>query len=70
MKIASIAFLSCLGAVSAFGLTTSPKTSSAVKGFRGVASKPAFSLDCGLVSDGSIDGRIDVTFVFHHWPKQ
>jgi hypothetical protein len=49
MKIASIAFLSCLGAVSAFGLTTTPK-SNAVKSFKGVASKPAFSLDGGLVS--------------------
>lgn len=50
MKIASVAFLSCLGAVSAFGLTTTPKTSSAVKGFRAASSKPAFSLDGGLVS--------------------
>ena len=50
MKIASIAFLSCLGAVSAFGLSTAPKTSTSVKSFRGVASKPAFNLDGGLVS--------------------
>jgi hypothetical protein len=50
MKISSIAFLSCLGAVSAFGLPTT-STSSAVKKSFSVASKPAFSLsDGGLVS--------------------
>eukprot|EP00956_Cyclotella_meneghiniana_P011162 scaffold15635_cov76-Cyclotella_meneghiniana.AAC.4 len=52
MKICSIAFLSCLGAVSAFGLTTAPKTSS-IKSFRGVTNKPAFNLDGGLTKSTS-----------------
>jgi hypothetical protein len=51
MKISSIAFISCLGAVSAFGLPTTT-SSSAVKTFRGQAvASPAFALksEGGLV---------------------